>query len=303
MGEELFKLCAQNCHYINRKNTVITILFQDADLARERILTKFKNIIRLIDVRFFKLNPHHITPGNLAENGLADVDVIYICSDLDRLQTSYSSRARVVVKRTVPIVRWFSKNNTTGTANKDTDNMYTIGILNSIATHDNIIDEALDRKAIAVHHLWLKRDISGYIENVEEKIREKQQIPEPKATMVPWQHLDEEIRDDNRSVIEHSLIKIRTVGQLTNPIHYQNPDNTLVDFSFLKNGSLVIQLAEMEHRRWMANKYLYAWEFNKDRNELKKEHNKMVDFDELDDSTQDYDIKQVEDLEEIWKLK
>jgi len=303
MGEELFKLCVQNCHYINRKNTRITILYQDADLAGNKILTKHKNITKLIDLQFVKLNPHHLTPGNLIENDLTSVNVIYICSEEDRSQASYTRTAREVFGAAVPIVRWFSKNRILGTSNKDSGDIYTVEILKSAATPQNIIDEEIDYKAIAIHNRWLKRDISGYINKVEKSINEKQEVPEPKSTLQPWHLLDEEIRDDNRSVVEHNFIKLRTVGQLTDPELYLNPENSKVDFGFLNNDAIVLQLAEMEHRRWMANKYFNAWEYNSVRNDPKKQHNDLIDFENLDQDTKDYDIKQVKELKDVWELK
>jgi len=300
MGEELFKLCVQNCHYINRKHTKITLLYQDADLAGNKILTKHKDITKLIDLQFVKLNPHHLTPGNLIEYGLTSVDVIYICSEQDRYQASYTRTAREVFETAVPIVRWFSKNIVTGASNKDTSNIYTIEILKSAATPQNIIDEAIDFKAIAIHNRWLKHAIGGYVDQVEKNIRENQEIPFPKATLLPWHLLDEEIRDDNRSVVEHNFIKLRTVGQLTDPEFFLNPENAIVDFGFLSNDPIVEQLAEMEHRRWMANKYFHAWEYNPVRNDSKKHHNDLLDFEDLDQNTQNYDISQVKELKEVW---
>ena len=301
IGEELFKQCAQNCHFINGKKTKISILSLDADLAKERIEAKFKNITELINTRFIRFNPHHITPATLEENGLNDVDVIYICSDNDRLQTSYTARVQVVFGKAIPIVRWFSNDFTKGNAERESDNIFTTDILCSVASHENVINEALDRKAIAVHSLWLKRAISGYIKSVDKSILLKEPVPLPKPTMVPWQYLDEEIRDDNRSVIEHSFIKIRATGQVGDFLTYLNQQNR-PDFSFLNNPDLVAPLAEMEHRRWMAAKYLYGWRFDEVRDDKRLRHNNLVDFDDLDEGTRDYDTNQVKELEIIWNL-
>jgi len=298
MGEEFFKLCVQNCHYINRKNTRITILLQDTDPVANKILTKHKNITKLIDLKFVKLNPHHLTPANLVENSLTDVNVIYICSEQDRSQASYTRTAREVFARDVPIVRWFSKNLVLGTSHKDSSNIYTVEILKSVSTSQNIIDEAIDYKAIAIHNRWLKRAISGFVNSVENSMSEKREIPLPKSTLQPWHLLDEEIRDDNRSVVEHNLLKIRSVVQITDSGFFVNPEASIIDFGFLSDDTIVRQLAGMEHRRWMANKYFKAWEYNPVRNDIKKLHNDLKDFDELDPDIQEYDINQVKELKE-----
>jgi hypothetical protein len=62
------------------------------------------------------------------------------------------------------------------------------------------------------------------------------------------------------------------------------------------------QLAETEHRRWMATKYYNGWTYNKNRNKDRKQHNNLIAFNQLDQGTQDYDLKQIMDLEELWRL-
>jgi len=302
MGEELFKQCVQNCHYINRKNTRITLLNLDSDIAENKILTKHKNITKMIDLDFIKLNPHHLTPGSLVEHKLTGVDIIYICSDNDRYQASYSVKALELFGKQTPIIRWFTRDVMSGIARSTSGNLFTIEIMKEVATHENIIDEMLDHHAIATHHRWLKRAISDYINKVETSLTEKKEIPQPKATLLPWHLLDEETRDDNRSVVEHNFIKLRTVGQLTEPAHYRDPETSVVDFSFLNDDKVVEQLAEMEHRRWIANKYYYAWNYNPARNDSAKEHDNLIDFYKLDAGTRDYDIKQIGELKEVWGL-
>jgi hypothetical protein len=133
-------------------------------------------------------------------------------------------------------------------------------------------------------------------------MEENKDIRKPKETQLPWNLLDEEIREDNRSVVEHNFIKLRTIGLLTSPEHCDDPYRDDVDFSFLKDDKLVEQLAEMEHRRWMANKFYYAWDLNPVRKDSKKRHNSLIDYEELDNGTKDYDIQQIMELPEVWEV-
>lgn len=298
MGEEFFKLCIQNCHYINRISTRITLLSVDADRAESKILTKHKNIIKLFNLDFIKLNPHHLTAGSMVEHELAGVDMIYICSDNDQYQASYSVKATELFSRDIPIIRWFSRDVMTGLTGSIPSNFHTIDILHAVATHENIIDEMPDWQAKVTHHRWLKRVIHDYVNKAENCIATNKEIPKPKPTLLPWHQLDEETRDDNRSVIEHNLIKLRTAGQLGDHGRFLNPPATPVDFSFLKDRQFVEQLAEMEHRRWMANKYYYAWEYDEVRNDAGRKHNNLVDYNDLEEGTKAYDIQQVYELEE-----
>jgi len=302
IGEELFKLCVQNCQYINRRKTRITLVSHEADEFMKRINSIYKNIHSLIDFRAVNLNPHHLTGKLLLKLDLSDVDVVYICCEEDHYQASYSSRARELYRlKKIPVVRPFYKNKTWNTTNPP-ENLYSFNILDKVAVLEKIINEGFDRKAIAVHHRWLSLAISGYIAKVEDCIARKINIPDPKPTMVPWHLLDEETRDDNRSAVEHANVKLRSMGQLTDPAMYDTPEKASINYTFLLNQATVEQLAEMEHRRWMATKYLYGWDPGPKRDLFLREHESLVDFILLDPDTKKYDIDQISRIREIVEL-
>jgi hypothetical protein len=302
IGEEFFKLCVQNCHYINRNKTKITLISLDADAVAKRVSSIYKNVNNIIDFQAVNENPHHLTGKYLIKLGIANVDVIYICSGEDRYQASYSSRARELYGANVPVVRPFYRNETWNKTNPLKD-LYSFNILSKVAILDDIVNECLDRKAIAVHHHWLKKAIHDYIDKVEKSITNDTDIPGPKPTMVPWHLLDEEIRDDNRSVVEHINVKLRSVGQLPDPAMYTTPELASINYGFISNPGQVEQLAEMEHRRWMATKYLYGWDYGIKRDTFLREHESLLDFSLLDEATKDYDRQQIKEMQQIIELK
>jgi hypothetical protein len=302
IGEELLKLFVRNCQYINRKNTKITLISLDADAAKMRIDSLYRNIPDIIDFNAYNENPHHLTGKFLIHKGLTTVDAIYICSGDDRYQASYSSRARELFGEKVPLVRPFYRNEAWN-KNERQRNLYSFNILSQVSILDDIIKEDIDHKAIAVHHRWLKMAIPDYIKKLEKCFAENKDMPEPKPTMLPWHLLDEETRDDNRSVVEFINVKLRTVKQFPDKATYANPKKANIDFSFLDDKEKVEQLAEMEHRRWMANKYLYDWNYGKVRNTFMKEHESILPFELLDEGTKDYDRQQIMDIREIIELE
>ncbi len=308
IGEELLKLFAQNCHFINRKKTKITLVCLDGDAVKERILSKYRNIGEIIDLQIIDHNPHHMTISFMESNNISDVDVIYICSGEDRFQASYSSRARELIDNNVPVIRPFYQS-TVLNRTKTINNVYSFNILRIIAKLEYIVDETIDQKAIAVHNRWLKQEKDQYVKDVEEclnevqkGIAERKEVPEPKPTLIPWYMLDEEIREDNRSAVDHINIKLRSLGQLTDPDYFDYPGKSNVDYNFINDSKIVEQLAEMEHRRWMANKYLYGWEYGKQRDVKARKHESLIDFEKLDKLTRDIDLEQVKHIREIIEI-
>lgn len=234
----------------------------------------------------------------IVQYGLINIDVIYVCSNKDRYQASYSSRAREFLSKKVPVVRPFYKN-TIMDQDDSFKNLYSFNIFSQIANIEYIIGETLNLKTISVHHRWLKKALVNYINEMENCIIKDKIIPEPKSTLVPWYLLDEEYRNDNRSVVDCINIILRTTDQLKDLAYYRHPGNADINYAFLESNSIADQLTEMEHRRWMATKYLYGWEYGQKRNEALKEHEYLQDYYKLDESTKDCDRNQIKNIKEI----
>jgi len=302
IGEELLKLFIQNCHYVNLRHVKIRLICPDADMVTDKIRSRYKNTLQIIDFHLEKLNPHYLTSKLLVQFDLIHTDVIYICSNEDRYQVSYSAKARELFGEKVPIVRPFYKNIILH-HQESLNNLYSFPILNKVSNPEYIVDKLLDRKAIAVHHRWVRKALADYVSAVESCLSKDEDIPQPKPTLMPWYLLDEEICEDNRSVVEHLSIKLRAVGQLNDISHFSHPEKAIVDYDFLKDDSVVERLAEIEHRRWMATKLLYGWEQGNTRNTLLKEHESLIDYDQLDEETKNFDRDQIREMKEIIELK
>ncbi len=300
IGEEIMKNCFLNCHYLNRKRTRISLIAVDGDIISNSLESKYKNISRLIDLNIIKYNPHHMTFRFVVDNKLENPDIIYITSGEDRYQVSYSFRARELFGEKAAIIRPFYNDNFLCDS-KHIKDTYSINIYRKIASKENIINASHDRKAKSIHNKWLQKVILDYVSDTDTCVEKGMEIREPKKTILPWHLVDEEIREDNRSVVDHACVKLRSAGELTDHEYYGNPESAEINFSFLSNGELVDKMANMEHRRWMANKFISGWVTGDPRNDNIKRHNCLIDYEFLDKRTQDYDRRQILSLKEIIK--
>jgi hypothetical protein len=314
-GEELLKLCLQNCHFINFSNggkkTKITLIDIHISLIKNKLQNKCPGIKELIELDFIQMNPHHLTHALLDLHHLTNVDIIYVSAISDRFNESYSVKAREVFGKEIPIIRFFTKDVISDAGLGTQKNIYTIDLFSLVAKDEQIRSADNDRKAKAIHNNWLKTRIEGYIKTVEAQIDtiNVSKIDEPKPTLTSWQMLGEDFRDDNRTVIEHMLIKIRTTGQLMKDEDFDYPEKANVDFSFIENNEnsdskrkFILLLAEMEHRRWMATKYYYSWVYHEKRDDNKKQHHYLKKFEDLTPEIQQLDIDQIIHMKEIWEI-
>ncbi len=170
--------------------------------------------------------------------------------------------------------------------------LYAFGDLDSILSYDVIMNEKLDKMAIAAH--------DGYNEL------------HPKYAK-PWEDLSHFTKESNRMQVEHLQIKLKVIN------HFMQNSTCRGDYDLLKaealkrwfkyddessmlwdiiDGAKTIvenvplgaldRLAEIEHNRWNAFHILHGWrqleprDKDKFKDSVKKRHICLVDWDTLD---------------------
>lgn len=136
---------------------------------------------------------------------------------------------------------------------------------------DRLLDDMDDDLAKAFHLAYREHE-------------EKEKIKDPtrdKPNDRPWDELPEDARDANRSVADHSSVKLRALNLV--PVI----DSNLQPFK--PNVDEVELLAEMEHNRWWAERSLNGWTYDAKRNDDHKLHPNLVAYSALDESTKKYD--------------
>ena len=110
----------------------------------------------------------------------------------------------------------------------------------------------------------------------------------------PWEELEEDLRDSNRQAADHIPIKLRAFGYRIVPIadlKHQSPARiTAFDAE-------IPLLAEMEHNRWCAERWLAGWQFGHPVNQeekLKEKINRnLVPWEKLDKAEREKDPEQI----------
>ena len=133
------------------------------------------------------------------------------------------------------------------------------GSFSILNTTQIIFDEELDQKAINIHN---------YYRSLYE--------------MEPWEELSLFKKNSNRMQAEHINIKLRGIGW--NQKSFKDYDKFLE-----QNSELVKKWSRIEHLRWNAFHYINGWEYSEQRNDAKKLHNCLVDFEKLSPEDQKKD--------------
>ena len=89
-----------------------------------------------------------------------------------------------------------------------------------------------------MHNRWIKQAVKDYVNKADLCLSDNKEIPDPKPTPAPWHLLDEEVREDNRSVVDHINIKLRSVFTAKDLDFFVDPGTVKIGFEFLKDDSI-----------------------------------------------------------------
>lgn len=108
----------------------------------------------------------------------------------------------------------------------------------------------------------------------------------------PWEELTEVYRESNRLQAEHIPVKLKALG-----FNMRRVSKEPKKFEF--NKSQIEILAVLEHDRWMQEKRLNGWRLGEKKDEDKKIHPDLVEWDELSKKSKKYDRDAVGNIPDI----
>jgi hypothetical protein len=149
------------------------------------------------------------------------------------------------------------------------------GSVSTVCALDRFRGEDADAMARSLHASYIRDQLA------------QGQSPDTKPALSPWEDLSWEFRDSNLQAADHLRLKLLTigwdlaVGRGVTPVEIP-----------LKEGQLDL-LAELEHRRWFAERVLKGWQFSRERNAKTKKTPCLVPWEKLTDVEKKWDQDQV----------
>ena len=151
------------------------------------------------------------------------------------------------------------------------------GMLEDSCTVEMVLAEQMEGLARAIHEEFLAaRKADG-------SAAKRQGDP----ALADWDQLREDFRESNRQQADHMGIKLRAIGCRIVPAAAAGA--AAEAFS----AEEVEMLAELEHRRWNAGRWLSGWRYGKETDKARRIHNGLVPWKELTQAIKEYDRETV----------
>lgn len=163
--------------------------------------------------------------------------------------------------------------------------LHAFGMPEDIFSWDTLLHESEDRLARALHE--------DYAEN---RRREG-------GSEKPWDDLSDGMKDSNRHAADHIPIKLRAIGCYDAPIQpWYKKLLSLIGRPDVQAGKTpvttfsredILLMAQMEHRRWCAERWLDGWEWGEKTDREKKINKNLVPWDAIPEEERRKDPEQI----------
>jgi hypothetical protein len=112
------------------------------------------------------------------------------------------------------------------------------------------------------------------------------------SSLIPYNDLPEDEKDQNRDLVRNIPMKLAGTGYIMIPARSDEP-------AFEFPGAHLETLAEMEHERWMNNKFESGWKLASTTDKKKQEHAALIAWAGLSEEDKEKDrimVRQIPDI-------
>ncbi|MBN1998364.1 NAD-binding protein [candidate division KSB1 bacterium] len=299
-GQSVVTHFARTAHFLNDVKTQVTVVDSNIKTVGDIYRGRYPVINQLIDLQLVSARPESLDQRiiDLFKNK-QPVSVVYMCHDdtvvqalsLNKIRQLGKNKLHVVVcqSKTIPVPEWANIKN----------RIHIFDPFTEACTYETIVEEKLEQLAKSFHEYYLKEEKVRFNKKVVDYLAQKEKglagnDPKPKTSMVDWKQLTEEFKQSNRSLADHLSVKLRAIGCET-----RDKDDKKPEQDFPEDPNLINHLANMEHRRWNADRFLSGWRYGSKRDDSLKIHDNLVAWAELPDEIKEYDRNAIKNIPKI----
>jgi hypothetical protein len=283
LGEAVLTRAAMVGHYANLKRLRAIVIDRNAAEKSDRFRSRYPQFEHVCDLQFLHMDADEgSTRNRLSDlcNTHTAISTIAICFDSDSRAISLALALTDRLSPDVPIrVRINAESGLKALLRNSEflrrlpSQITAFGSIRDACASKNWVDDDLDSMAKALHRDYVRRALeSGRARPGDEATR-------------PWEQLDDELVDSNRQAADHIFVKVRALGYHPSRPRDHDPSGLVEEF----NPQEVELLAKMEHRRWMAERYLGGWTYGPIRDIKERISPYLSDWDDIPIEIQDYD--------------
>jgi voltage-gated potassium channel Kch len=270
MGESILVRAAMAAHYANLKPLKAVVIDAGAKRAERIFLARYKEFGKVAAAEFLDLDPEEPETQRqiaaLCQEPAETLSTVVVCLEDATKSLTVALSLAGFLHPSVPIRYRLDEDAGIGKLIP----MTAFGSIAAACAVEHWANKDLDVMARALHEDYVR------------KVQETERGPGNPSTE-PWDSLSEQLRESNRQAADHIPVKLRAVGCHVK-VDEKDPGVLVTQFS----DAEVEVLARMEHRRWMAERFLAGWVLGPKDTE-RRVSPYLVEWEELPPYIQEYD--------------
>jgi hypothetical protein len=294
LGRSVALKAAQLGHFANGKPLRISVVDRAAKRHEQELLFRYPAFLQVCNINFNEWEVASLEARNHLESWCDDrasATSVAICFDNDSLALDVALRLLPKLRGCgVPVALRMGSNTGLATllherASPKEVSYYirTFGTFDKDTCEQAYNDPHLDSMAKLIQLRFIEKGTShGRTPDIDGAVR-------------AWNDLAEDYKDSNRQQADHLPIKLRAIG-----CEIANLDDPRPEATF--SPEEIELLAELEHRRWVAERILAGWTHAAGpKNEEQRTNDNLKPWDQLDQKTKDYDRDTIRNIPHLLK--
>jgi hypothetical protein len=287
MGSALGARSVKMGHFANGKPLRLSVIDRNADRQRDQFLFHHPILGDHNEVCDLKLHQHHADSRGarqLLEQFAAETDSllhVFVCLDSDARSAEVGLRLWEVIEAhpgAYMNIRIKSQASLAPILQSSIARIRTFGMLEDTCTTETFRSEQNEAIAEAIHKEFVAARKAG----------DPSRINDP--ALAEWSQLRDDFRESNRQQADHMAIKMRAIGCAI--VAASAPGDAVTVFP----RDEVESLAELEHRRWNAERLLSGWRHGTKTDKQRRIHENLVAWDLVPDNVQEYDREAIKNI-------
>lgn len=181
-------------------------------------------------------------------------------------------------------------------ATKLISSIVAFGSLKNIFTAKVLLNESLDNLSKSFHEYYLDKykTVKQTLDAQQpQNVTKKRKLA---PAQQPWKDLSETYRRANRHAADHLAIKLRRLDCRLHPSSLSAEQLKVSAQSFEFTVAETDHLAQQEHERWCAERFLEGWRYSAVRSDVAKLHPALMRWDELQSEEQEKNKQSIKEL-------
>ena len=278
-------------HYSNLKSPVVTIIDPRASIWKNELFFKYENLNLIIDFEVYDVEQISFKSKEIIrdiEKSKNKIKSFFIFNDNEKKCLLLALEIKKLFLKETELPIFLNVSNPAiinfFTSNEIQSNIIPTNTLGVGCKTNEIISDEFDLIAKKIHEDYLKNSFS------------KGQSINSKPALKLWVDLNESYRQMNRDQADHIFVKLRAINCRMVPMN-SSKNETVTSFT----KSEIEILAQMEHKRWCANRWIEGFVYGS-RDDILKTHNNLVPWENLSEDVKDYDREPIVNILNLAKM-